>query len=115
MIIIKRMTMTILMMILMIGIIIAIMIMMIKIILVMAVVIIKNSPFEPGDFSTGSTSGQLLWLFSKFALKVGNVMIVHVDLAKYLFEMSGISKWGPLITDCNLSINCSICMRHICM
>ena len=109
------MRMTIVMMILMIGIIIAIMIMMIKIILVIAVVIIINSPFEPRDFSTGSTTGQLLWLFSKIALKVGNVKIVHVDFAKYLFKTSGISKWGPLITDCNLSINCSICMRHICI
>ena len=58
---------------------------------------------------------QLLWLFSKIALKLGNVKIVHVDLAKYLFKMSGISNWGPLITDRNLSINCSICMRHICI
>ena len=33
--------------------IIAITIMMIKIILIIAVVIIINSPFQPGDFSTG--------------------------------------------------------------
>ena len=37
-------------------IIIAIMIMMIKIILIIAVVIIINSRFEPGDYSTGSTT-----------------------------------------------------------
>ena len=40
-------------------IIIAIMIMMIKIILTMAVGIIINIPFQPGDFSTGSTTGGL--------------------------------------------------------
>ena len=28
---------------------------------------------------------------SKIALRLGNVKIVHVDLANYLFEMSGIS------------------------
>ena len=38
--------------------IIAIMIMMIKIILIIAVVVtIINSPFQPGDFPTGSTTG----------------------------------------------------------
>ena len=55
-IITKIMTMMILMMIIMLVIIIAIMIMMIKIILIIAAVIIINSPFEPGDFSTGSTT-----------------------------------------------------------
>ena len=47
--------MMILMMIMIIVIIIAIIIMMIEIILIIAVVII-NSPFQPGDFSTGSTA-----------------------------------------------------------
>ena len=56
MIIIKIMTMTILMMIIMTVIIIAIMIMMIKVMLIIAVVIIINSSFEPGDFSTVSTT-----------------------------------------------------------
>ena len=37
-------------------IIIAIMIMMVKMILIIAVIIIINSPFQPGDFSTGSTT-----------------------------------------------------------
>ena len=46
----------ILMMIIVIVIITAIMIMMIKIILIIAVVIIINSPVEPSDFSTGSTT-----------------------------------------------------------
>ena len=49
--------------IMMIVIIIAIMIMMIKIILIIAVVIIINSPFEPGDFSTGSTTVVVSVLF----------------------------------------------------
>ena len=52
--------MTMIMMIIMIIIILAIIIMMIKIILIIAVVIITNSPFEPGDFSTGSTTDKLL-------------------------------------------------------
>ena len=47
--------MILMMMIITIVIIIAIMIMMIKIILIIAVVII-NSPFQPGNFSTGSTT-----------------------------------------------------------
>ena len=34
---------------------------------------------------------------------------------KILFKMLGISNWGSLVTDRNLSINCSICMRHICI
>ena len=42
---------------------------------------------------------QLLWLFSKISLKLGNLKIVHVDLAKYLFKMSSIFNWGPLVTD----------------
>ena len=45
-----------LMMIIIIVIIIAIMIMMIEITLIIAVLII-NSPFQPGDFPTGSTAG----------------------------------------------------------
>ena len=44
---------------------------------------------------------QLLYLFLKIALKFGHVKIVHVDVAKYLFRMSGISNWGPLVTDRN--------------
>ena len=47
--------MILMMMIIIIVIIVAIMIMMIKIILIIAVVII-NSPFQPGNFSTGSTT-----------------------------------------------------------
>ena len=39
-------------------IIIAIIMMMIKIILIIAVVIIINNPFQPGGFSTGSTTGE---------------------------------------------------------
>ena len=51
------MTMVILMMIIIIiVIVIALMIMMIKIILIIAVVTIINNPFEPGDFSTESTT-----------------------------------------------------------
>ena len=53
------MIMMILMMITIIVIIIAIMINMIEIILIIAVVII-NSPFRPGDFSTGSTADKIL-------------------------------------------------------
>ena len=52
----KVMITMILMMVIIIVITIAIMIMMIEIILIIAVVII-NSPFQPGDFSTGSTAG----------------------------------------------------------
>ena len=48
--------------------------------------------------------------YSKIALRLGNVKIVHVVLAKYFFKMSGISDKGPLATDCYISINCSICM-----
>ena len=59
-IIIKIMTMIILMMIIIIVIIIIIiMIMMIKMILIIAVVMIIKSPFQPGDFSTGSATGNL--------------------------------------------------------
>ena len=54
------MTMIILMMIIMIVIIIAIMIMKIKIILIIiTIVIIINGPFEPGHFSTGSTTNTI--------------------------------------------------------
>ena len=55
-IIINIMTMMILMMIIIIVIIIAIMVTMIKMILIIAVVIVINSPFQPGDFSNGSTT-----------------------------------------------------------
>ena len=55
----------------------------------------------------------LLKLFSKIALRLGNVKIVPVDLAKYLFKMSGMSDLSPLVTDRNISINCNICMRGI--
>ena len=58
----KVMIMMILMMIIIIVIIIAIMIMMIEIILIIAVVII-NSPFQPGDFSTGSTAADKVLLY----------------------------------------------------
>ena len=53
---IKSMTMMMLMMIIIIAIIIAIMIIKRKMILKIAVVIIINSPFKPGDFSTGYTT-----------------------------------------------------------
>ena len=43
----------------------AMMITMIKIILLIVVVVIINSPFRPGDFSTGSTTG-LMQFFSTF-------------------------------------------------
>ena len=65
MIIIKIKTMILMMIIIIIVIIIAIMIMMIKIILIIAVVIIINSPFQPGNFSTGSTTGSSTLLFKK--------------------------------------------------
>ena len=39
--------------------------------------------------------------------------IVHVDLAKFLFKISGISDKGPLVTDRNISVNRSICMWGI--
>ena len=39
--------------------IIVVVVMMIKMRLIIAVVIIINSPFQPGDFSTGSTTGSL--------------------------------------------------------
>ena len=53
--IIKKMKMMILMTIIIIVIIIT-MIMMMKMILTIAVVVIINNPFQPGDFSTGSTT-----------------------------------------------------------
>ena len=37
----------------------------------------------------------------------------HVDLTKHLFKMSGISDKGQLVTDRNISINCSLCMCGI--
>ena len=46
-----------------------------------------------------------LALFSKIALRLGNVKIAHVDLAKFLFKMSGMSDTGPLVTGCYISIN----------
>ena len=55
----------ILMMIVIIVVTIAIMIMMIKIILIIAVVIMINSPFQPGNFSAGSTTGSSTLLFKK--------------------------------------------------
>ena len=58
------MTTMILMMIIIIVIIIAIMILMIKIILITVVVIIINSPFEPDDFFTGSTTDLLNILYT---------------------------------------------------
>ena len=39
--------------------IIVVVVMMIKMRLIIAAVIIINSPFQPGDFSTGSTTGSL--------------------------------------------------------
>ena len=61
------MTMMILMMIVIIIVtIIAIMIIMIKIILIIAVIIIINSPFQPGGFSTGSTTGSQMISEMKF-------------------------------------------------
>ena len=39
---------------------------------------------------------------SKVALRLGNLMIIQVDLAKYLFKMSGISNQGPLVSDGNI-------------
>ena len=41
--------------------IIVVLVMMIKMRLIIAVVIIINSPFQPGDFSTGSSTGSLSW------------------------------------------------------
>ena len=48
---------------------------------------------------------QLLQLFSKIVLRLGNVKIVHVDLSKYLLKMSGLYDQGPLVTDGNISVN----------
>ena len=55
-IVIKIMTIMILMMIIIIVIIIAIIIMTIKVILIIVVEIIINTPFQPDNFSTGSTT-----------------------------------------------------------
>ena len=55
---------------------------------------------------------QLLWLFSKIALRLGNARTVHADLAKYLLKMLGISDEGPLVTDRNISIDSSKCKRE---
>ena len=41
----------------------------------------------------------------KNRIRLGNVKIAHVDLAKYLFKMSGMSDKCPLVTDRNNSIN----------
>ena len=54
-----------------------------------------------------------LALFSKIALRLGNVKIAHVDLAKCLFKMLGMSDTGPLVTDCYISVNWSIFMWGI--
>ena len=57
------MTMMTLMMIKITVIMIAIMIMMIKMILIIAIVIIMiNSPFQPGDFSNGSTTAVYIYI-----------------------------------------------------
>ena len=48
-------------------------------------------PANPGNKCILISVGQLLQLFSKIALRLGNMKIVHVDLAKYLFKMSDIS------------------------
>ena len=48
---------------------------------------------------------QLLWLFFKVGLGLGNVKILHVDLSKYLFKMLDLYDQGPLVTDGNISIN----------
>ena len=53
-------------MIIIIVIIIAIITIMIKIILIIALVIIINSPFQQGDFSTGSTTEALEFLMDLF-------------------------------------------------
>ena len=55
-----------LMLIIIIVIIIAIIIIMIKIILIIALVIIINGPFQPSDFSTGSTTEALEFLMDLF-------------------------------------------------
>ena len=56
------MTMMTLMMIKITVIMIAIMIMMIKMILIIAIVIMINSPFQPGDFSNGSTTAVYIYI-----------------------------------------------------
>ena len=48
-------------------------------------------PANSGNKCILISVGQLLQLFSKIALRLGNMKIVHVDLAKYLFKMSVIS------------------------
>ena len=77
------MAMIILMMIIIIVIIIAIIIMIIKIILIIAVVIIINSSFQPGDFSTGSTTGhcQLMWNYLR-AKKVSKKELIQAIIEK---------------------------------
>ena len=59
--------MILMMLIIIIEIIIAIMIMMIEIILIIAVVI-TNSPFQPGDFSTGSNT-ESKWMLQNARVK----------------------------------------------
>ena len=43
------------------------------------------------------------------------MICMQVDLAKYLFKVLGISDQGALVTDRIISVNCRICMRHICI
>ena len=55
-----------------------------------------NQPWQQGPIDIREATSIALF---KNRIKLGNVKIVHVDLAKYLFKMSGIFNWDPLIND----------------
>ena len=80
--------------------------MMIKIILIIAVVII-NSPFQPGDFSTGSTTGTFAKTFlNKYSLSTDIAVWVLPD-CKRKFRKFKSQSWRDLKAfiqyPCNLS------------
>ena len=80
-IIIKIMTMMILMMIIIIVIMISIMIMVIKMMIIIIAVIKRDSAFQPGDFSTGSTTdkGQNKSILQKFLFKASEIIRLEED------------------------------------
>ena len=96
-------------MIIIVVVIIAAMIMMMKIILIIAVAIIINSPFQPGDFSTGSTTifciiappitsscilSQFLWYKLKF------FSTKNVNFITRLFQTK-VGEWSSGLRCCN--------------
>ena len=50
--------------------------------------------------------------FRSFQIVLGHFSL-FLTLVSNLFKMSGISNWGPLVTDRNISINFGICMGHV--